>query len=77
MSTADRAWVALGAGILGYDILAPAGETLSEGADRYMLRHPWLVRGVALILVGHICNVWPQRFDVIHLGFVAIRRPGH
>lgn len=73
MTPADKAWVTLGAGILAYDMLAPPGETLSEGADRYMLRHRWLVRGVACALTGHVCNLVPARYDVIHLAFSAMR----
>lgn len=70
----DAAWVALGVGVLSYDLLAPAGETMSEGADRYMLRHPWLVRGVAFALAGHCCNLLPDRYDPLHHAFAAVRR---
>jgi hypothetical protein len=74
MTSADRAWVVLGLGVLGYDVFCEPGETMSEGADRYMLRHPWLVRGVAFILAAHVCNMAPSRYDPLHLGFVALRR---
>lgn len=73
MTPADRAWLTLGTGILAYDLLAPPGETLSEGADRYMLRHRWLVRGVAFALTAHVCNLIPNRFDPIHRLFLTAR----
>lgn len=74
MTSADRAWIVLGVGVLGYDVLCEPGETMSEGADRYMMRHPWLVRGVAFILAAHVCNIVKPEYDIIHLGFVALRR---
>lgn len=74
MTPADRAWIALGVGVIGYDVFCQEGQTLSEAADRYMLRHPWLVRGAAFALAAHVCNLVPARFDPIHLGFFAIRR---
>jgi hypothetical protein len=74
MTSADRAWVALGVGVVSYDVLCGEGETMSEGADRYMLRHPWLVRGVAFILAAHVCNLVKSDYDPLHWGFVALRR---
>lgn len=74
MHAADKAWLALAAGVVTYNLLAEDGELLSEGADRYMLTHPWLTRGAALVLAGHVCNVWPSRLDLIHWLFVLSRR---
>ena len=69
MKPADRAWLALAFGVLAYDLLAPPGETLSEGADRYMDSHPWVTRAVAAALVCHVCNVVSPRYDPIHRAF--------
>lgn len=74
LTPADKAWLVLGVGVFGYDIAAKPGETMSEGADRYMLRHPWLVRFVAFSLAAHVCNMVKNEYDIIHLGFVALRR---
>lgn len=74
MKSGDKAWIALGAGVLGYDLLAAEGQTLSEAADNYMLKHPWLTRAVAVGLVCHVCNVVSPQFDLIHWGFVALRK---
>jgi hypothetical protein len=76
LAPSDLAWIALGVGVVGYDVLAGPGETMSEGADRYMLRHPWLVRGVAFALAAHVCNVVPDRLDAVHQLFEAMRRVG-
>lgn len=73
MRSADVAWIALAVGVVTYDVLAHPGETLSEGADRYMLTHPWTTRAVALAVSGHVCNLLPGRYDPIHLFFKALR----
>lgn len=74
MRPADWAWVALGLGVLAYDLAAPDGETLSEGVDRYMLHHPWITRAVGVGLVCHVCNAISPRYDVIHWAFVGARK---
>lgn len=70
----DKAWIALGVGVFGYDAFCGPGETMSEGADRYMRHHPWLVRFVAFALAAHVCNLVPDRFDAVHQMFVSVRR---
>jgi hypothetical protein len=74
MYPADKAWIVLGAGVLLYDLVAPEGQTLSEGADRYMDRHPWYTRAVGVALVGHVCNMIPGRWDPVHGLFMLSRR---
>lgn len=70
----DQAWIALGVGVLTYDVCCEEGDTMSEAVDRWLLRHPWFVRGVAVAVCSHLCNFVPGRFDVIHLGFLAMRK---
>lgn len=60
---ADCAWLALAAGVIVYDLCASDGEKLSEGADRYMLTHPWITRMVVAITAAHLLNLLPQMFD--------------
>jgi hypothetical protein len=74
VNSSDYAWLALGAGVVSYDLLCVEGQTLSEGADAAMLRHPWLVRAVAFALAGHVSNVVPVRYDAVHWMFVGLRR---
>lgn len=59
--------------MVAYDVFAEPEMTLSEGADAYMLKHPWLTRGVAFAVAAHVCNVMPDRFDVIHRLFAGLR----
>lgn len=70
----DRAWIVLGASILAWDVTCSDGQTLSEAADRYLLRHPWLVRCVAFAVAAHLSNTVPDRWDVVHWLFVSTRR---
>lgn len=74
MKAADRAWIGLAAYVVAYDLVASPEQTLSDGADRYMLSHPWITRAVAAAVAGHVCNLVPDRFDVIHQLFKAARR---
>jgi hypothetical protein len=74
LTPADRAWIALGVGVVSYDLIAAPEQTLSEGADRYMLKHPWLTRCVAFALAAHVCNLVKPEWDAIHLLFKAVRR---
>lgn len=74
MKPADRAWCAIGVFVVIYNVAAKDGETLSEGADRYMLSHRRLTLSVALTVVAHVCNFVSPRFDIVHLTFGAIRR---
>jgi hypothetical protein len=74
MYPADKAWIVLGAGVLLYDLVAPEGQTLSEGADRYMDHHPLYTRVVGVALVAHVCNMLDDRWDPVHGLFVLSRR---
>jgi hypothetical protein len=70
----DRAWIALGAGVLTYDVLCSDGNTMSETADTYMVHHPWLTRGVAFALAAHVCNLVAPKYDAVHWLFVLSRK---
>ena len=73
MRAGDRAWVILGCGVVAYELVAADEELLSEAADRWMLRHPWLVRTVTFLLAAHIANAIQPRFDPVHRLFVVTR----
>lgn len=77
MRHSDMAWIALGVGVLAYDALCEEGDTMSEAVDRYMLRHPWLVRVIASAVTAHVCNMVPPRWDVVHRLFQLSRRIKH
>jgi hypothetical protein len=74
LQASDKAWITLGIGVLLYDVIAPEGQTLSEGADRYMLHHKWVTRGVGIALVAHVCNFVSPQFDFVHGFFVLFRK---
>ena len=69
----DRAWVILGCGVVAYELVAADEELLSEAADRWMVRHPWLVRAVAFLLAAHVANAIQPRYDPVHRLFVVTR----
>ena len=58
--------MALAAYVIGYNVCARDDEMLSEAADRYMMRHPWMTRVVALLIAMHVTNAVPDKFDPIH-----------
>jgi hypothetical protein len=70
----DKAWIVLGAGVLSYDVLCSDGDTMSEAADAYVLRHPWVTRFVAFSLAAHVCNLAKPELDPIHWLFVLSRK---
>ena len=59
-------------GVLVYDVLAPDGETLSEGADRWLERHPYLTRAVIMTVARHLVN--ELGIDPLALTFGLLRR---
>lgn len=61
----DGAWLTLAGGVLVWDTCCPPGEMLSEGVDRYMVRHPWLTRAVVALVALHLCNHLPKSTDPI------------
>lgn len=63
MRTADRAWAAMGAGIVAYEIAAPRGELLSEGIDRYLEARPLLTWAVVAGTALHLLNLLPRQVD--------------
>lgn len=72
MRPADRAWLALAGGVVAWDFFAPDEETLSEGVDRYLERHPWLTRAVIMTVARHLVN--ELGLDPLALGFGLLRR---
>ena len=60
--------------VIGYDAFCKPGETLSEGADRWIEKHPWLARIVMAVIAAHVANVIPQRTDPIHRMFELTKK---
>lgn len=59
-------WIALGAGIVAWEALAP--ELLSEAVDRALLhpRHKWWVRAGIILTAAHLLNILPSWIDPWH-----------
>lgn len=74
MRVADRAWLGLAAGVVVYEALAPSGELLSHGAERYRRHHPVLTHGVIVYVAAHLAGLWPARVDPLHRLAVALGR---
>jgi hypothetical protein len=64
-SPSTKAWIGLGIGIAAYDILAPEGETLSDGFRRG-LEHPiykYLCIGGLGATALHLMKILPEPID--------------
>lgn len=59
----DRAWIALGAGVLAWDLLCPHGEMLSEASARYTAGRPALSRLLIGYVAVHLMHLLPARCD--------------
>lgn len=71
---AKQAWALLAAGVLGYELVCEDGQLLSECVDGWLASRPILTRAAIAALALHLGNALPQRYDVVSLGFQAIRR---
>lgn len=60
------AWGTLVAGVVLYDALCPAGETLSEGYDHFLAKNKLLALGAVAITAAHLTNLLPAKYDPIH-----------
>jgi hypothetical protein len=71
---AKHAWALLVAGVLGYEIACKDGQLLSECVDEWLVSRPILTRAAIAAMALHLGNAVPKRYDVVSLGFQAIRR---
>jgi type II secretory pathway component PulF len=63
MRPSERAWVALGVGVIAYELLARDGELLSHQVDRWLDRHPIITTAAIAVTSAHLLNFLPQRLD--------------
>lgn len=71
----DYACLALAVGVVGWNVCAPPGHTISEGCDRYLAANRVVTELVLASLYLHVSNRIPNRFDPIHHLFVATQAP--
>lgn len=60
---AKYAWVAIGASVLAYDLLCPEGQTLSEGVDKALEKHPVATTLAIGVTALHLLNRLPAKLD--------------
>ena len=73
MRPSSKAWAALAAYVIIYNLSAPEGEMLSERCDRWQEARPWLTRAVITLVAVHLANGVPQSIDPVHWVFLAAR----
>jgi len=71
---ARQAWALIAAGVLGYEVVCKDGQLLSQCVDEWLASKPILTRAAIAALALHLGNAVPERYDVVSLGFQAIRR---
>src|SRR6202790_1301313 len=71
---ARQAWALMAAGVRGYEVVCKDGQLLSECVDEWLVSRPILKRAATAALALHLGNAVPERYDVVSLGFQAIRR---
>lgn len=69
---ATRAWIAIGAFVVAYDAIAD--KTLSEKVDEALESHRALTVGAIALTAGHLCNMIPEKYDVLHQVSMVTRR---
>jgi hypothetical protein len=74
MRNSDRAWLALAAGVAGYDLVATDGEQLTAAARRYFKSQPLVTASMILITGLHLIGGIPQWCDPFTLSFAAYRQ---
>lgn len=78
MRPSEKAWIALGLGVVIWDVFGPEGETLSEAFDGWIstpLGRVLAVVGTALV-VAHLHNMVDSRYDPISWLFGLFRLAG-
>lgn len=65
-NAARNAWICLVGGVILYDVLCPEGQTLSEGVDHAIEKHPILTFATIGMTALHLLNILPPKLDIIH-----------
>jgi len=71
--TARRGWLAIAALITAYELAAPEGELLSEGADRALKTHKAAVIGSVCLTAAHLLNILPEQLDPFHQSLKVLK----
>lgn len=71
--TAKRGWIAMGLGILAYELACPQGELLSEGVDKALNAHPLITRAAIGVTALHLANLIPDTIDPFKRGIDLLK----
>lgn len=70
---ATKAWAMLLVSVVAYDLLCPSGETLSEGVDVMLARHPVATASAIGITSLHLMNMLPETVDPWHRALKLVK----
>jgi hypothetical protein len=74
MRNSDRAWLALAAGVVAYDLAAADDEQLSAAARRYFKSQPVATASLIVMTSLHLMGGIPSWCDPFTLSLGAYRR---
>ena len=60
--------------MVSYELYCKDGQLLSECVDDWLVSRPVLTRTIIAALALHLGNALPVRYDVVSLGFFAMRK---
>lgn len=69
MRPSEKAWIALAAGVIVYEIVAEDGEMLSHAVDSWLKSHPIITTSAISLTALHLLNVLPKAIDPWHWAF--------
>lgn len=72
--TAKRGWLAVGAVVGLHELLCDTNQTLSEGVDTALEKHPVAVTLAVGTVALHLLNVLPPKIDPIHQASEWLKR---
>lgn len=58
--------MAIGALVAAHDLFCPQGQSLSEGVDRAIEKHPVMTVASIGYVAAHLVNILPPQVDVLH-----------
>jgi hypothetical protein len=70
---AYEGWAVVLGTITAHELSCDKGNTLSEGVDRALEKHPILTIGAIAITSAHLINLLPEKIDPFHQTLKAIK----
>lgn len=73
VSSADKAWMVLVAGVITWDVVCEPGQMLSEASAQHAKDHPFIAYLVVGSVAAHLVGRIPSSVDPIHWLGVGLR----